>query len=257
MVFPLSEGTYTVDNSKDFIPFDAAKDHLENRPASLLVDIVPFLIKTKSDLVIIDPGLGLQSRNGDYMIHENIRARGFSPDDVTMVLLSHLHKDHASGICYGREPAFNLMFPKATYYCQRQEMEYSFQKNDSPSFVLEKLEFLKHTPNLSYLDGDGNINDAVQYEVSGGHTPHHQVFTIESDGQKYFYGGDVLPQPNQLLRKFSAKYDFDGKLAADKRIEYGKRAAAENLVCLFFHSANMPMAKVRLDEEGKFLLEKV
>src|SRR5438552_5354192 len=118
MVFPLSEGTYTVDDSKKFIPFDSSKDKLENRPASLIVDIVPFLAKTKNDLIIIDPGLGLESENGDFQIHENIRHRGFSSDEVTIVLLSHLHKDHAGGICYGSNQAYNLMFPKATYFCQ-------------------------------------------------------------------------------------------------------------------------------------------
>src|SRR6476661_5364441 len=108
MVFPLPEGTYTVDSSKKFIPFDASKDKVENRPASLLVDIVPFLIKTKSDLIVVDPGLGFskkgsvleESQHADFQIYENIRRFGFSPDNISMVLLSHLHKDHADGICY-------------------------------------------------------------------------------------------------------------------------------------------------------------
>jgi hypothetical protein len=56
--------------------------------------------------------------------------------------------------------------------------------------------------------------------------------------------------------KFVAKYDFDGKEAAEKRIEYGNRAAAENWVLLFFHSAAMPMARATLDGE-KFVLSRV
>ncbi|HUM45570.1 MAG TPA: MBL fold metallo-hydrolase [Chitinophagales bacterium] len=257
MQFPLSEGSFTVDESKKFIPFDPLKDQMKDRPASLLVDIVPFLVKTKNDLIVIDPGLGMQSPEGDFMIHENIRLADFRADDVTMVLLSHLHKDHASGICYGNEPAYNLMFPNATYYCQEQELEYALAKKESPSFVTAKLEFLKHSPQLVLLKGDGKINEDVHYEISGGHTPYHQVFTITSTNAVCFYGGDVLPQPKQLQMKFSAKYDYDGKLAAAKRIEYGRRAAANDYTCLFFHSGNMPMAKVKVDEEGKFLLEKV
>jgi glyoxylase-like metal-dependent hydrolase (beta-lactamase superfamily II) len=168
-----------------------------------------------------------------------------------------LHKDHASGICYGNAPAFNLMFPSAKYYCQQKEMEDAFLRNDAPSYVLEKLDFLKHTPNLVYLDGDGKIGDAITYEVSGGHTRYHQVFTIDAGGLTCFFGGDVLPQPNQLLMKFSAKYDYDGKVSAEKRMEYGQRAAEKNLVCLFFHSVNMTMARVKMDVNNKFLLEKV
>ena len=123
MISPLTEGTFTVDKTKHFIPFDPLKDQLKDRPASLLVDIVPFLVKTKNDLVVIDPGLGMQSQGGDFMIHENINKADFAADDVSVVLLSHLHKDHANGICYGKVPAFNLMFPNASYYCQEKELE--------------------------------------------------------------------------------------------------------------------------------------
>ncbi|MEO6168479.1 MAG: MBL fold metallo-hydrolase [Chitinophagales bacterium] len=257
MQFPLSEGTFTVDDTKKFIPFDPLKDQLKDRPASLLVDIVPYLLSTKNDLIIIDPGLGMQSADGDFMIHENIRRAGYKPDDVSVVLLSHLHKDHVSGICYGNEPAYNLMFPNATYYCQEKELEYAFTKKNSPSFVRAKLEYLKFSPKLVLLHEDGKINGEIDFEISGGHTPYHQVFTIKTTNAVCFYGGDVLPQPKQLQMKFSAKYDYDGKAAAAKRIEYGNRAAANDYTCLFFHSGSMPMAKVKTDGEGKFLLEKV
>ncbi|MGB3074243.1 MAG: MBL fold metallo-hydrolase [Chitinophagales bacterium] len=255
MYFPLSEGTYSVDESKLFIPFDPLTDHLHDRPASLIVDIVPFLVRTKNELIVIDPGLGLPSAEGDFMIHENIQRAGFNADDIAVVLLSHLHKDHASGICYGKEPVYDLMFPNATYYCQKRELEYAFTKKESPSFVLAKLEFLSHSSKLVLLDGDGKISDDIAYEISGGHTPYHQVFTIKTETGSCFYGGDVLPQPKQLQMKFSAKYDFDGKVSAEKRIEYGNRAAENNYTCLFFHSASMPMAKVKKLGEGKFLLE--
>lgn len=256
MVYPLTEGTFTVDDSKVFIPFDAAKDEIKDRPASLLVDIVPFLIQTKKELVVIDPGLGMVSANGEYNIYENIAGKGFKPEDASIVLLSHLHKDHASGICYGKEGAYNLMFPNARYYCQEQEMKAAFDSKDSPSYLLDKLDFLRHTSNLVYLNGDGSIDADIKYEVSGGHTQFHQVFIVQAGETTCFFGGDVLPQPKQLQMKFVAKYDYDGKEAAEKRIEYGKRAAAANWVLLFFHSAAMPMVRVTMDGE-KFVLSRV
>ncbi len=245
MVFPLFEGTFTVDAGKKFIPFDAAKDKLEDRPASLVVDIVPFLIKTKNDLVVIDPGLGFQSGEGDFQIHENIRRHGFSVDEVTLVLLSHLHKDHAGGICYGNNTAYNLMFPNAIYFCQQQEMEYSFSKKNSPSYFFEKLDFLQHSPQLKFLNGNESISSEIRCEVSGGHTPYHQVFFIDSTDGIYFFGGDVVPQSSQIIRRFIAKYDFDGKKSAQLREEYARRGAKENWRFLFFHDGKKPVAKVR------------
>lgn len=256
MFIPLSEGTFSVNDSKQFIPFNPAADQQSDRPGSLIVDIVPFLVNTGSDLVVIDPGLGLQTADGDFTIHQNLASKGFRAEDITMVLLSHLHKDHAGGVCYGNEPAYDLMFPNAAYYCQTQELDYAFTRKDTPSYVAGKLDFLSRSPNLVLLDGDGRINDRIAYEISGGHTPYHQVFTIETPHGTCFYGGDVLPQPKQLQMKFIAKYDFDGKLAAARRIEYGNRAAESQYTCLFFHSASMPMATVEKNGTDKFMLHK-
>src|SRR5262245_488758 len=134
MIAPLQEGTFTVDESKVFIPFNPLTDQLKDRPASLVVEIVPFLITTGNDVIVIDPGLGLQLPDRSFQIHENLGKHGISPEQVTKVLLSHLHKDHTGGICYGKDNAFNLMFPNATYYAQEKEMEYAFSKKNSPSF---------------------------------------------------------------------------------------------------------------------------
>jgi len=248
-VFPLSEGTYTVDNSKTFIPFDSAKDQLEDRPASLVVDIVPFLIKLKNELIVIDPGLGFMDSSGEFMIHAAINRHGYSAEDVSMVLLSHLHKDHAKGIAYGNNGAYNLMFPNANIYCQEKEMEYAFSKTGSPSFDFEKLEYLNRSSNLKFVNGSGKLNDEINYEVSGGHTPYHQVFTIHSGKEIFFYGGDVVPQPSQIIRRFVAKYDYDGKLSAQRRAEYSKQGAEDGWTFLFFHDGKIPMAKVVLDQE--------
>lgn len=244
MIQPLSEGTYTVDITKNFIPFNRQSDRMNERPASLLVDIVPFLIQTKNDLVIIDPGLGLTSPAGEFMIIENLMRFGFNANDVTMVLLSHLHKDHAGGICYGKNQSFNLMFPKADYYCQEKEMEYAFSKQGSSSFDLDKLDYLRHTSNLKWLNGNGRLNNEIQYEVSGGHTPYHQVFYWKENDHPCFYGGDVLPQPSQIIRRFMAKYDFEGKKSAALRQEWAHAAAANRWILLFFHDAQTPMARV-------------
>ncbi|MBA2407765.1 MAG: MBL fold metallo-hydrolase [Chitinophagales bacterium] len=255
MVVPLYEGRFTVDISKKFIPFDASIDSMKDRPASLLVDIVPFLVKTRDELIVIDPGLG-QQNNGSFPIHQNIKSAGHSHEEVSMVLLSHLHKDHAGGIGYYEDNFFKLMFPNAKYYCQQKEMEQVISTADSPSYEEGKLRFLKDSINLQYLNGDGMLKHGISYEISGGHTQYHQVFTIVIDGQSFFFGGDVLPQPKQLLMKYVAKYDFDGNAAAARRIEYGKRTVANGGICLFFHSYEMPGAKIQMDKAGKFQLER-
>jgi glyoxylase-like metal-dependent hydrolase (beta-lactamase superfamily II) len=250
--FPLSENTYSVDQSKIFIPFNPNLDNIKDRPASLIVDICPFLILTPKDKIVIDPGLGLVQDNGEYHIINNLHSFGIDAAEISIVLLSHLHKDHFGGaVKQNKEP----MFPRARYYVQQGELEYALSK-ESRSYEKDKIQFLLDKNYFVLLQGNGEINNEIKFEVSGGHTPYHQVFNIRFDDEKYFYGGDVLPQAQQLQRKFIAKYDYDGKLAADLRIEYGKYLAAENITTLYFHSTSTPMSRVRYEEE-KFLIDRI
>lgn len=251
--FALSENTYTVDASKVFIPFDRNKDDIKSRPASLLVDIVPFLIQTPKHNIVIDPGLGLKLYNGNYHILENLAEHNLSAHDIDIVLLSHLHKDHLAGCTRTDElGALSPMFPNALCYVQQGELNYALSKQSS-SYEKDKIEFLLNRDLLQTINGNITLLDEMECEISGGHTPYHQVFTINDGEQKFFYGGDVLPQPQQLIRRFVAKYDYDGKLSADKRIEYGHRIAKEHMTALYFHSALQPMSKVKYDGE-KFLI---
>src|SRR5436305_12963498 len=101
-IIPLSEGAFTIDKTKRFVPFDTEKDDLQSRPVgSLLVEVQPFAIVTSDDLLVIDTGLGYE-KDGVLQIHSNLLNAGIDPAKVTKVLMSHLHKDHAGGICGDR-----------------------------------------------------------------------------------------------------------------------------------------------------------
>ena len=98
-IIPLSEGSFTIDQTKVFIPFDKSTDNLRDRATgSLLVEIQPFAIETGRDVLLLDTGLGFHNRDGIMQIHQNLLDNGIQPLAVTHVLLSHLHKDHAGGI---------------------------------------------------------------------------------------------------------------------------------------------------------------
>jgi glyoxylase-like metal-dependent hydrolase (beta-lactamase superfamily II) len=243
--YPLSENTYTVDDTKVFVPFTKGVDVLNERPVgSLLVDIVPFLVVTGADIIVIDPGLGYKQDNGEYHILNNLRNLGYNADDVTKVLLSHLHKDHSTGSIYFSEGAWQLMFPKAHYYVQKGEVEYMLGKT-SRSYELERMQFLTAHPQFVALEGDGYLDANISYFVTGGHTPWHQAFIINDGDTTFFYGGDVLPQSKQMTRRFIAKYDYDGRRCADLRSQWAEQAVEgsyKNNVFLFFHDADVPMA---------------
>lgn len=242
-IIPLSEGTFTIDKTKLFVPFDDAAHNLQDRPVgSLLVEIQPFLIITEKDILLIDTGLGFE-KNGRLQLHQNIMDAGIDPSSITKVLMSHLHKDHAGGVGVEREGlGGRLAFPAATYYVQQTELAFAFEKG-FPSYITEELSCLQNSSQVVLLDGNGVIDDYISYEITGAHSPHHQVFWIKENDEIIFFGGDDAPQLQQMKHRFVAKYDFDGKKAMELRREWWEKGQQEKWTFLFYHDVKNPVWK--------------
>ena len=83
-IFPLSEGVFTVGHDKQFVPFNRQEDELTERPTgSLLVEVLPFLVVTDKDVMVLDTGLGFANADGVLQIHDNVRQHGYEPEQVT------------------------------------------------------------------------------------------------------------------------------------------------------------------------------
>lgn len=248
-IFPLKEGSYSVDSSKKFIPFDPAIHQAKDRPGSLFIHVNPFLVKTDTDLILFDAGLGFKNDAGQLRLHQNIRNVGFDPDDVTLVLMSHLHYDHSGGLVVERNGRLEPSFPAAEHVIQRQEWETAFSGKSS-SYHEDIFEVLQRSVNLTLVEGDGQLKPGISYQLSGGHCKYHQVFLLDENNEKIFFGGDELPEPEQLIRKFIAKYDYDGRKAMELREAYGKLAAADGRKCLFYHAKSTTVGTVKYENEG-------
>jgi glyoxylase-like metal-dependent hydrolase (beta-lactamase superfamily II) len=247
-IFALGEGSYSVDSSKKFIPFDPQINNTKERPGSLFIHVNPFLVKTASDLILFDSGLGYKDTRDELFLHQHIRNAGFEPEEVTLVLMSHLHYDHSGGLVAERSGNLTPAFPDATHVIQRGEWETALSGRSS-SYHKEIFEALERHVKLNLVEGTGILKDSVQYALSGGHCQFHQVFWLEEDGKKCFFGGDELPEPEQLIRKFIAKYDYDGRKAMELREQYGQKAATEGWTCLFYHAKSSPVAKVTFQDD--------
>jgi glyoxylase-like metal-dependent hydrolase (beta-lactamase superfamily II) len=251
----LNEGSYSVDATKKFIPFNPETDNFRDRPASLFIHVNPFLVQMDNELMVLDTGLGYKDTRDELIIHQHIRNAGYDPDDVTLVLMSHLHYDHSGGLVVERNGKLEPSFPKAKHIIQRGEWEFGLSGKSS-SYHKEIFEALQGKVNLQLVEGSGVLQPGIRYELSGGHAPNHQVFWLESGGDKFFFGGDELPEPEQLIRKFVAKYDYDGRKAMALREEYGKIAADEGWTCLFYHAKSLTVGKV-IHQDDHFKVEPV
>ncbi len=250
--FALNEGSYSVDASKKFIPFDPQIHNPKDRPASLFVHVQPFLIDMGDELLLLDTGLGYADESGKLFLHKHIKALGYHPQDVSKVLMSHLHFDHAGGMLQKIDGEWKPSFPDAEYFIQQNEMDYALAGN-SKSYRKEMLEVLRRSGNIQFLDGEGALGEHIHYEITGAHCPYHQVFLISKEGKKYFFGGDEMPEAIQVQRKFIAKYDYDGRKAMELREYFAQKAVVEDWYCLMYHDKKHGIVQFA-KENGAFVI---
>ena len=236
-IIPLSEGRYVIGRDKLFIPF---AEGVEKRPDQLLVEIQPFLVITSQDIILFDTGLGFTSQNEESLqIFDALAQHGINRNDVTKVIMSHLHKDHAGALTFQQKPSF----PQATYYIQEKELHEAMNSSGA-SYNVEALSQLKHIENLVLLREDsGEIDGYIHYEITGAHSRFHQVYWIKDGNETVFFGGDDAPQLQQMKHRFAAKYDFDGKKSMELRTAWWEQAKKEGWTFLFYHDINHPTSK--------------
>jgi glyoxylase-like metal-dependent hydrolase (beta-lactamase superfamily II) len=256
-IHALPEGNFVVGTDKVFYPHDLGNPIPQGK---LLVAVNPFLIITPEDIILIDTGLGEMAEDHDIStLIGHLDAHGIDREDVTKVLLSHLHFDHVGAAICTADANDGLpfpTFPNATYFAQRREMNSAYGKRsaDARNHIVEVLE--DHGA-IEWLDEDeGWIDDRIQFRVSKGHTEFHMVFYFWANGKCVVYGGDELPQPNQINRKFFAKYDFDAKEAQRERDFISQEALSNGHLLLFYHSTSAKAAFLTAhDEKSGYKIE--
>lgn len=238
-IIPLSEGAFTVDQTKKFVPFDMNSDNLQERKrGSLLVEIQPFVIITSRDIILLDTGLGLADLNGQLQIHKNLAANGLNPSDITKVLVSHLHKDHTGGIAQSNKKV--VSFENASYYINKNEWGFALEKG-LPSYHTNDFLLLQKYGQLILTENDGVLDGYIHYKVTGAHSPFHQAFKIKENDETIFFGGDVASQLQQMKSRFKAKYDYDGEAAMNLRQEWWLQGEKEKWTFLFYHDIKFPV----------------
>jgi len=235
-IIALQEGNYIVNSQKEFQLLT------ENTiDSGLKMAIQPFLVITDHDVILIDFGLGFVN-NGVPFIYEMLRKNNIEPQQITKILVSHLHKDHIEGIGYFENNQFVQNFPNATIYIQEREIDFALEQLQNPSYVPEILNVLKELPNVELLNEDsGQITDEIYFEVTAGHTKFQQVFWIKADDEIIFYGADDLPQKRYLKFPVAYKTDFDGKRAMESRKKWEQQAKEENWKVLLYHDMKTPV----------------
>jgi len=156
--------------------------------------------------------------------------------------MSHLHKDHAGGVCLENDHN-NLGLPNAVYYIQKRELDFALEKG-FPSFVPDELKALENSSRVVFLDEDeGLIDNYISYQLTAAHSPFHQVFWIKENNETIFFGADDAPQLHQMKIRYKTKYDFDPDKAMNLRKQWWEKGNDEGWTFLFYHDIKAPVYK--------------
>lgn len=217
------------------------------------------LIRGGDEVVLIDTGNGPKLNDKERDIYDlapgeellaNLAAEGVRPEDVTTVLLSHLHMDHVGGATRQEGDLVVPAFPNARFVVQRREWEDALHNRSHmrTSYRLDNLQALQASDRLDLLDGDAQVTQEISVRVTGGHTPGHHVVFIRSGGETALFAADVCPTVHHLRGPYTMAYDLDPLTSIQVKRDLLAEAAAEGWTFFFDHE---PVQKaVRLMREG-------
>jgi glyoxylase-like metal-dependent hydrolase (beta-lactamase superfamily II) len=226
------------------------------------------LIRTGRENVLIDTGLG-DKEDAQFQkmfaveriptLRDSLKVQGLGPEDIHMVVNTHLHFDHAGGNTVREEGNVVPTFPKAKYIVQRGEYEDAARANERTraSYRREHFTPVAHVDQWEFVDGETELLPGVTVVVTEGHTRCHQSIKIESEGQVAFYLGDLIPTVSHLPLPYIMGYDLYPLQTLETKRWVLDRALNENWLLVFEHDPRVLMGRVRKDVEGKFYLEEV
>ena len=219
------------------------------------------LVRSGKHTVLIETGIGNKLNEKMQRIYQpqarlldNLRAGGVAPEEIDVVINSHLHFDHCGWNTVGCEGKIVPTFPKATYYTQQGEWEAAHEQRerDAISYISENYDPLVESGQMRLLEGDHNIVPGISVRVYPGHTRWMQAIMIESRGQTACYISDLIPTTAHLDLTWGMAFDlYPLETIENKRLFYAEAIPKKWLV-LFTHDPKVPWGYVEALPQGRY-----
>lgn len=233
------------------------------------------LIETDQHKILCETGIGaffepkmadrFGVQNADrHVLLESLEKKGLTDKDIDIVILSHLHFDHAGGLL----PTFrqieegndNLLFPNATYVVGKEAWNRAIQPHsrDKASFIPGLTKKLESSGRLLIIDEskpraqDSKLPKEISFFISNGHTPGQMLSIYKGQKNSICFTGDLIPGKPWVHLPITMGYDRFPELLIDEKDELYKQAAPENWLLFFTHDPSIAAGRIQADERGRF-----
>ncbi len=260
-----SDGTYYLDGGAFFgvVPkvmwSRKVKADEQNR---VVVGLNSLLVRTGKHNVLIETGIGNKLSEKMVKIYgqpakllENLSACGIAPDDIDVVINTHLHFDHCGWNTVRKNGQVVATFPKAQYYVQEGEWQHGRRQHerDAISYISENYDPLIDSGQMHLLHGEQEIVSGVFVKIFPGHTANMQAVIIKSGGKTACYISDLIPTTVHLDLTWVMAFDLFPLETIESRKRYYAQALPEGWLTIFTHDPKVPLAYVERDESGKMV----
>jgi glyoxylase-like metal-dependent hydrolase (beta-lactamase superfamily II) len=263
----LSDGVYRLDGGAMFGVVPRVlweKKHLPDDQNRVELALNCLLLRDGERTVLIDNGMGdgwsekelaiygLERPEGDLLA--NLGRLGLDPSEITDVVLTHLHFDHAGGTVRGEGEEARLVFPNAQHWLQSANLRWAQNptERDRVSYRAQKWELLLQDPDrLRLVEGATEILPHLRAIPVNGHTPGQQLLLAGEDDDQLLFAGDLVPYASQLRVSWVMAYDLNPLLTLQEKRDILARAASEDWVLVFEHDPEIAAARIQ-GEDGNF-----
>lgn len=219
------------------------------------------LIETDRHTILVDTGWG-DKQDKKFFRHSYIHGgegllrglaeRGYKPEDISDVFLTHLHADHCGGGISRSVDGHRLTFPKAVYHVSRVQWDWAVKNNirEEDAYPPENFLPLKDSPQLNLVDKEGELFPGFNVRLCYGHTPGLMIPLITNNGKTLVYTGDLIPTSAHIPLIWNMSYDIESLKTISEKEKILNEALENDYILVFQHDEKVECCKLILTEKG-------
>ncbi len=217
----------------------------------IVLTLRSLIVETNGHVILVDTGWGdkqdekffrhVYLHNGEGLLG-GLGNRGYKPEDITDVVLTHLHADHCGGgvVKSKTGTGYELTFPDAIYHVSRTQWEWAMKNNprEEDAFLEENILPVMQSGRLSLVDEECELFEGFSVRIYYGHTPGLMIPVIRYHDKTLIYTGDLIPTVAHLPLIWNMSYDIESLKTIDEKDRLLKEALENNYILVFQHDEN-------------------